>query len=89
VSGGRVAAGIFTLGLAFALQGVRTVRRNYVFTLYPIVGSEVNISEEWIRGLRQLERLRKDGLLTESEYERRRSILLRDIPEGTGELNTH
>lgn len=89
VSGRRVAAAIFTLGIAAAIQGVRTVRPSYVYTLYPIVGADAAISEEWIQGLRQLDRLRKDGLLTESEYDRRRSILLRDTPHGTGELNTH
>lgn len=89
VSGGRVAAGIFTLGMAFYLQGVRTVRRGYVYALYPIIASESDISDEWVRGLRQLDRLRQDGLLSDQEYERRRSILLRDIPHGTGELNTH
>ena len=89
VSGGRVTAGIFTLGLSFYLQGVRTVRRSYVYTLYPIGTSESGISDEWIRGLRQLDRLRKDGLLTDEEYKRRRSILLRDTPHGTGERGTY
>lgn len=89
VSGGRVAAAIFTLGIAGAVQGVRTVRPSYVYTLYPIVSKDVDISDEWIQGLRKLDRLRKDGLLSEAEYERRRSILLRDTPEGTGELGTH
>jgi hypothetical protein len=89
ISAGRVAAGIFTLGLAFALQGVRVVDPSYTYSLYPIGTNEAAISEDWVRDLRKLDRLRQDGLLTETEYQRRRSILLRDTPQGAGELNTH
>ncbi len=89
VSGGRIAAGVFTLGLAFAFQGTRVVDRSYTYALYPIGTNEGAISDDWVRDLRKLDRLRQDGLLTETEYQRRRSILVRDTPQGTGEMNTH
>jgi len=68
---------------------VRTVRPSYVLTLYPIGTTESGISGAWVEGLRQLDRLRKDGLLTDEEYKRRRSILLRDTPHGTGERDKY
>ena len=75
--------------MAFALQNVRVVDRSYTYSLYPIGTNEGAISDDWVRDLRKLDRLRQDGLLTETEYQRRRSILLRDMPQGTGELYTH
>lgn len=90
ISGGRVAAGIFTLGLSFALQNTRTVRPSHVYKLYSIGTVESQqISDEWVQDLRQLQRLKDDGLLSEGEFERRRSILLRSAPHGTGEQSTY
>jgi hypothetical protein len=89
ISGGRVAAGVFTLGLSFALQNTRTVRRSYLYKLYPIVAGESQISDEWVQDLRRLQRLKDDGLISEQEFERRRAILLRSTPHGTGEQPTY
>lgn len=90
ISGGRVAAGIFTVGLAFVLQGVRVVREKYVYAMYPLGTTQSEISEDWMRSVRELDKLHRDGLLTDEEYQRRRSILLRDMPKGTGDrLDTY
>ena len=89
ISGGRVAAGIFTLGISFALQSTRTVRSNYMVRLYPIVAGESQISDEWAQDLRRLQRLKDDGLISADEFERRRAILLRSTPHGSGERSTY
>lgn len=89
ISGGRVAAGIFTLGISFALQSTRTVRPSYLVRLYPIVTGESQITNAWAQDLRRLQRLKDDGLISQEEFDRRRAILLRSTPHDTGERPTY
>jgi hypothetical protein len=79
VSGNRVVAGIFTLGVSFIFKRPRTLEDEYLIVLSPIAENTPQTKPGPGDRLEKLRHLRDRGLISEEEYQERRRDVLRGL----------
>jgi hypothetical protein len=82
-AGGRIAGGIFTLGVLFLFKGPTALPEEIQVVLEPVAAtappaSEANSSSP-SQQMRRLEKLLHDGAITEEEFKRQRNKVLHDL----------
>lgn len=83
VCGGRIAGGVFTLGIVFLFKRPTCFASPQDFVLAPLPGHDVPLAHQPTvdERLQRIQKMRDQGIITNEEYEHYRREILKDLKD--------